>query len=301
MFYEYALEPTVICSWERARYFLDAVGPWKGRFLAKLPKTWARAVLDGLTCGDVEKKRIEAKLEQVIRNRCFSLRVVGEFRPTISWLDNARAEHARREFRAIIAAVGSGGPPVLDAGSVDESEPLWRVEQGQLVARDSAVIAQAVGHLLAVSRHLLVIDPYFRANHPTKSDVLSACCLVLPPTGSRVDVHAALGGERDPTYDQAKADALRLLPRILPTGLTATVSFWLPRNGGQRLHNRYLLTEVGGVQFGDGIERGAAGQYDRVSIVEDPSRIQIWNDFMGAVPSFDPAGAPFAVKGTRSR
>jgi hypothetical protein len=301
MFYEYALEPAVISSWERARYFLDAVGPWKGRFLAKLPKTWARAVLDGLKCGDVEKKRIEAKLEQVARGRCFSLRVVGEFNPAHSWLDNARAEHARKAFHAIIAAAGGGGPPVIDATDIDDSEPLWRVEQGQLVARDATVIAQAVGHLLAASRHLLVIDPYFRANHPTKSDVLAACCLGLPPTGARVDVHAALGGDRDPPFDQAKADALRLLPKVLPTGLTATVWFWLPRQGGQRLHNRYLLTEVGGVQFGDGIERGIAGQYDRVSILEDPSRIQIWADFMGTSPSFDPAGAPFTVQGTRRR
>lgn len=301
MFYEYALDPAAICSWERARFFLDAVGPWKGRFIAKLPKTWAQAVLDGLTCGDVEKKRIEAKLEQVRRAQAFSHRVVGDYRTAASWLDNARAEHTRKEFRAIIAATGDGGPPVLDAANVDDSDALWRVEQGQLVARDPNTIAQAVGQLLAVSRHLIIIDPYFRANHRTKTDVLAACCLGLKSAVSKVEIHAALGGERDPTFTQAKADAVLSLPALIPVGVTASVSFWLPRPRGARFHNRYLLTDVGGVQFGDGIERGETGQYDRLSIIDDPSRLQILSTLTAVPLAFDRAGDAFDVVGTRRR
>ena len=40
MFHEYALEPAVLSSWERTRFFLDAFGPWKGRFLAEFPRKW---------------------------------------------------------------------------------------------------------------------------------------------------------------------------------------------------------------------------------------------------------------------
>lgn len=300
MFFEYALDPAVISNWDRARYFLDAFGPWKGRFLAKLPKTWARAVLDGLTCGDVERKRIEERLVRFQTARPFTNRVVAEYPKTNSWVECAKAEHTKNPFRAIISRPGVHQRPVIDAEIVDESEPLWRVEQGQLVSRTPSAIGEALNHLLAVSRRLVFIDPYFRANHSTKCDVVTECCRLLP-SQSQVEIHAALGGDRDPSYEQAKADAAMQLARYIPTGLTAKVSFWLSRPGGQRLHNRYLITDVGGVQFGDGIEKGSTGQVDRLSILDDPSREQLLKDFSELSAPFDRAGPEIAVKGTGRR
>lgn len=73
MFREYAVEPAVISSWERARYFLDAFGPSKGRFLAEFPKGWTGEVYRRLKCPPVEKKRIEEKLSRLDK-RVFSAR-----------------------------------------------------------------------------------------------------------------------------------------------------------------------------------------------------------------------------------
>lgn len=300
MFYEYALDPAVISNWERARYFLDAFGPWKGRFLAKLPKTWARAVLDGLTCGDVERKRIEERLVRFQAARPFTNRVVSDYPKASSWVDCAGAEHTKSPFRAIISKPGAYEMPVIDADVVDESEPLWRVEQGQLVARTPSAIGAALIHLLAVSRRLVFIDPYFRANHSTKCDVVTECCRLLP-SQSQVEIHAALGGERDPSYEQAIADATNQLGRFIPQGLSVKVSFWLARPGGQRFHNRYLITDVGGVQFGDGIEKGSTGQVDRLSILDDTSRERLLRDFSELPAPFDRAGPEVAVKGTHRR
>lgn len=299
MFYEFALEPAVITGWERARYFLEGFGASRGRFLAKLPKTWARAVLEGATCGDVEKKRIETKLEQLVRNRAFSTRVVSDYPAAMAWAERARAEHAKKPFRAIVGA-GEGAAPFISAERVSDDEPLWRVEQGQFVSREPGAFATALGLLIGLSKQLVVIDPHFRANRNVRTEVLAVCAAALGP-GARVDVHAALDYERAPSYAAARSEAETQLPPLIPAGLRVSVSFWNARSPGQRLHNRYVITDVGGVQFGDSIERGGTDQVDRLSILEEESRARIWNDFMGGTPAFDRAGAGFEVVGTRRR
>lgn len=299
MFYEFALEPAVITGWERARYFLERFGASRGRFLAKLPKTWARAVLESANCGDVEKKRIETKLEQLVRNRAFSTRVVSDYPNAMPWVDRAKAEHSKKPFRAIVAA-GEGTAPIIAADKVSDEDPLWRVEQGQFVSREPNAFATALALLIGFSKHLVVIDPHFRANRSPRTEVLAVCSAALGP-GSRVDVHASLDYERAPSYAVARQEAESELPRLIPAGLRVSVSFWNARSPGKRLHNRYVITDVGGVQFGDSIERGGTDQVDRLSIMEEDSRASVWSDYMGATPAFDRAGDAFVITGTRRR
>src|SRR5437867_7976608 len=102
MFYEYALEPSVLSSWDRTRFFLDAFGPWKGRFLAEYPKRWKKMVFDGLNCPDVEKKRITERLASLDK-RVFSPRANGQYEPKRPWIENAELEHQRVPFRAIVS------------------------------------------------------------------------------------------------------------------------------------------------------------------------------------------------------
>lgn len=56
------------------------------------------------------------------------------------------------------------------------------------------------------------------------------------------------------------------------------------------MHDRYLLTDMGGVQFGDSIEGGEPGHEDRLSILDEPSRTQLWNQYLGNPLAFDEAG-----------
>jgi hypothetical protein len=68
------------------------------------------------------------------------------------------------------------------------------------------------------------------------------------------------------------------------------------------LHNRYLLTEIGGVQFGDSVEIGSVGETDRLSILEEKTRVALWNDYVEpATTSFDRIGAAIVIRGTRQR
>jgi len=285
MFYEYALEPAVLSSWDRTRFFLDAFGPWKGRFLAEYPRRWKRDVFEGLNCPDVEKKRITERLQRLDK-RVFSPRANAPYEPSRAWIDNALLEHQRQPFRAIVASLESAEPHVLDASQVDDTCELWRVESGQFVSREPAAFLQAVGLLLDASSRVVVIDPYFRADQDDKTQPLVAFCRHVQGRAV-IEVHFS----EDPrSYEICMRDAARALPRLLPAGMKVTLHCWKEREGGPRLHNRYILTEIGGVKFGDSIELGGTGHEDHLSILDKPSWEKLWDQYAGPTPTFDPAG-----------
>jgi hypothetical protein len=292
MFREYALEPAVISSWDRARFFLDSFGPWKGRFLAEYPRHWKRMVFEGLSCPDVEKKRITERVTQLDK-RVFSARTNAPYDGARSWIDNAETEHRRNPFDAIIATVTSGVPHVLDGSEVDDRDELWRVDVGLLLKRDPNAFVHALRLLLGVSRRVVIIDPYFRADQDEKTRPLIAFCSAVPPTAT-VEVHFS---DEVRGYGACMRDATRALPRILPSGVEVTLHCWKERAGGPRLHNRYLITEVGGVEFGDGIEIGDPGHQDRISLLEESSRTKLWDDYAGPSPAFDSAGVSMTFRG----
>ncbi len=295
MFYEYALEPSVLSSWERVRFFLDAFGPWKGRFLANYPRRWRRMVYDGLRCGDREKKRIEERLAS-LDERVFSHRAGAAYDGSKSWVENAKAEHARLPFRAIVAEGGSG-EHVLDAEAVDDQNALWCVQPGQLVSREAATFVAMLTLLLRASKRIVLVDPYFRADQDDKTRPLAAFCEALSGSSALLEVHVS---DAKRSYSLCMQDAARALPGVLPPGSKVLLRCWREKRGGPRLHNRYVLTDVGGVQFGDGIEVGDIGQEDRLSILEEPSRARLWEQYTGASPSFDEAGAPREFVGADS-
>jgi hypothetical protein len=294
MFYEYALEPALLSSRDRVRFFLDAFGPWKGRFLADYPRKWKRMVIQGLDCPPVEKLSIIERLRE-LDDRVFSARTNFEFDGTRSWLENARAEHQREPFRAIIAAAPSTTSYELNGATVDERDPLWRGQTGELVPREPAAFVSALGLLLRKATRVIIVDPYLLSDTDDKTRAVCAFCEFVHGRAS-VEVHCS---DSAVSYDHCMRTAERALQRVLPLGVEVRIHCWKERPGGRRLHNRYLLTDIGGVKFGDGIEHGGTGQNDHLSILDDASFKALWNDYLGDQPAFDAAGPPRTFVGKR--
>lgn len=291
MYFEYAIDPAALNNWERVRYFLDALGPWKGRLIAKYPKNWLRRVYESLNCPDVEKSRVEVRL-RALDKRVFSSRSNAVFNGDRTWIDNALEEHGKRPFRAVVASSPSAQGFVLDASEVDESHPLWHVEQGQVLSRDPAVFADAVSLLLSVSSRVVFVDPYFKSSDHEKRQAVIALLQATPIlTIEIVASNAALD------HTEAHRSAASVLPRWLPAGRSVVLSCRQQKGNGPRLHNRYLLTDVGGVQFGDSIEAGALGETDRVSILGDGEHKRLWQEYTGSPLCHDEFGSPLKVTG----
>ena len=109
MVYEYALEPELVASWHKdrmkCRFFIDNFGFGTGRVVSDYPKEWAETVWKIFKSSYPKATVIQQKqMAQFLRKIA---------RPTVkrpsqlwdskkSWHDNARDEHRRRPFYAIL-------------------------------------------------------------------------------------------------------------------------------------------------------------------------------------------------------
>ena len=67
--------------------------------------------------------------------------------------------------------------------------------------------------------------------------------------------------------------------------LQITLYKWQERPGGQKLHNRYILTGLGGVSFHHGLDTGAEGETDA------SNRLDL-DQYILRCKQYDPASLP---------
>lgn len=289
MFFEYAIAPDVIANAQDARFFLESCRPWKGRFLASYPKTWPDMVL--ARASDGERKAVEVRL-LAAKNAGTFVRRRAVYNESETWLWNAETEHVRSAFRAIIATEDRGLEHVLQASVVDDAQERWRVESGHFVDRDPRKLVEVLRLLLRVSSHVAIIDPYFRADQPHKTAPLVALATALRSATVAFEVHWSDEAESMPSYGHCMRHAERVLPEILPDGVKIALKCWRGRTGAPRIHNRFLVTDIAGVKFGDSLEEGAAGHQDHLSILDEPSRVTLWNQYVVPPGAFAAGGPP---------
>ena len=180
-----------------------------------------------------------------------------DWNPEKDWLTNAEDEHARRPFHAILARSNPRERNfVLEGDSVEDDAPLFQIEKTPSVPRFADEMANLVGPVLRYAKEILLIDPHFgpenkRHRHLMEKLLAEAIHgrdgLLL----ERVEIH---------TSDKADADffrneALRQLPRCIPKEMKVRLVRW-SENLNERFHNRFILTDRGGLSFGDGLDEG---------------------------------------------
>ena len=66
-----------------------------------------------------------------------------------------------------------------------------------------------------------------------------------------------------------RTECQQRLPGIVSEGIQVHIIRWREKDGGEKLHNRPILTDIGGVSFGAGLDDGADGETDEVMLLED--------------------------------
>jgi hypothetical protein len=212
-----------------------------------------------------------------------------EWNPQQSWLTNAETEHFHRPFHAILARTNPHLRDfVLEGDSVDETHPLWNVGIIRVISRTAREMAACVALLLRVSKEIMFIDPHFRPQDlryrrtfkAFLSAVLEKRYGMLP---IRIEIHTgdSLGS------DYFRTECQQRLPSLIPEGIQVHIVRWREKDGGEKLHNRYILTDIGGISFGVGLDDGAAGETDEVTLLEDKTYRFRWAQYMSPEPAFE--------------
>jgi len=254
MLAEFALEPGLLNNWDRFQRFAGLFGVAHGRLIARYPKKWQDLVLASVTCGQVEKHKIAEAL--VRASKSFLLPREHDWNASLPWLDNAVAEHGKRPFAAILAATNPvGHTDIVDATDLDVTALPPKVQAGpsQLVVRTAAEMAAAVRVLLQFSKKIVLMDRNFAPDKARFRDPLAEmllCCLDRFGKPRPVEVELHFGHRILADAPDFKASCEAWLQDVIPIGMRFTVVRW----NHDDLHNRYVLTDRGGVNVGEGLD-----------------------------------------------
>jgi hypothetical protein len=236
---------------------------------------------------DDEKKRIEVALTRLLS--ALSPRY-HEWDEDKVWLDNAIKEHSTRPFCAIIARDNpNGSKAVIRVDDLyEEEEARWRTETQRRIERKATEMAACAEFLLQTAREILFIDPHFNpqrwhCKRPLEA-FLQAVAKRHPsmPKPTRIEIHTGhkSNGTQDSFNDKCKEE----LPPIIPRGMKIRLVRW----DQEHLHNRYVLTDKGGLSFSTGLDEytGRHPKYDDVYLLQQKLYEARWKEYQRESSTF---------------
>ncbi len=317
MICEYALEPELVATWHTSLYFSHFIkhfgfdpddGRATGRVVTQYPSKWKKRVWDAFNSGQpaqyfTARRRIEILLEQLGKIPVRRSDSVWDDQRT--WLENAEEENKRYLFHAILARDNPDNNPQVMRGEDVlpgmDLPSLWRVPREIPVIRTATSMATHLEPMLRCATRILFIDPYFRASEPRWRNPLKEFLKIICDSSREVTLEYHTSGSYDkaPSRDLFFRECKQYLPRIIPRGFTITVRRWKNRNNGEELHNRYILTDIGGVGIPNGLDERDQGTVDiyRLSLETWQQRLKDYG--YASVPKFDfdPEKSAFDLKG----
>ncbi len=208
------------------------------------------------------------------------------------WLENAENENERRPFHAILSRDNPRGlPRVMRQDDILDGTPkVWRAPPGSIVVeRSAASMADSVASMLRSATRSLLVDPNIRPSRPryrySLREFFGLVGIGIPRV--TLELHAGNVAANAPDWDNFRRECERHLPCLVPAHLNLIVRRWTNRDGGERLHNRYILTDIGGVQFGVGLDEGDPGATDDVTRLDTDAYDRRMKDYAVAAPAFD--------------
>ena len=166
--------------------------------------------------------------------------------------------------------------------------PDWEARESESIQRKAQNMADCVAPMLRCATRILFVDPYFRASRPDFRKPLKKFLQVVAPRALEITAELHTSAYKNaPTWDFFQKECKDKLPYILPDGVHITVYRWRNRVEGETLHNRYILTDVGGVSFNNGLDEGDPGTTDDVSRLSAATYAKRWGNYAGPNFAFD--------------
>jgi hypothetical protein len=279
MFYEYAIDPEILSDVSRCHAFFESFRNRSSRLIADVPRNWQQDVFHAInqlpheTCKPVYKKTLKENLKKLLRVNLNRNRGASSNTDNLLWKDFAVNENRDFPFAAIIAA-DSEVEPVQMYGFESllfEYPECWNSNDQQHVERKAAAIVDAMAPLLFVSKSIRLVDPHFSFIRPTWDRYEPVLKELVSRLGqfyfgkgiSSVAIHTS---DKKGSMSQQLEDKTK---RWLPSGIIIEVYHW-PEDV---MHDRFLLTDIGGLYLGHGLDEFAEGKAERVlvSVLENAS------------------------------
>ena len=276
MHYEYAVEPAAIgSSWDTFRYVFEKFGFQKGRLISRFPKKWERLVIEAASdagVGNLARTKLVEKLLQ--GKRTTLIRTGRAYDPALgNWTDNALASHATKPFRGIIAYADRPEDGIIPVAELDEAHSLMVAPTSCDIPRSAADLAGACHLLLLAAREIDLVDPYFHLGIDGEDycSPLEEMMTAMRAAGKEnvcIRIHST-SHNRHPGQLAILQDPQRWVRVNIPTSYELHLYAWEQRPGGEDLHDRFLLSDCGGIMIGAGFAASGAQENAAITLLDD--------------------------------
>lgn len=258
MIFEYAVSPALFSTADRVAMLLLAFGIDQGRLVSDYPKDkWEQFALGSIkrhAVDDFEKRAWQELLISIRKQNGLYRRPDAIWSDKLSWSENAICEHSRMQFKAIVDQARNAKCPEVVVLGVDlVSSPLIRLPASIHVPRRADLMVQATKGLIGVSSNVVLVDRNFRIDNRFLKVIVEFANSLPTKRGPAITqikyITSDAGGL---TVEQLQAECERLLAPDLPDKIS--VKFIFKQKG--KLHDRFVLTERGGLQFSTGLDEG---------------------------------------------
>ena len=275
MLREFAVEPALLGEWNEFRYLHEKFGVQRARMIALFPKKWPRMVYESATgFTEMQRKRLE---EWLARKDKFLVPGGRDYDVADDWLHSAELAHERHPFHAILATTNPRGHEkiLLSHGDPLENEPLFDCSHEDFMPRKPEEFVATSGLLLRCSRQIIFVDPHVRANDRW-GEALSAMfgCIHPEATVRYCSIDSPQGIEKDFRLGELR----KKWPRFIPKGKVLEFIL-LGKDTGMDTHNRFILTERGGIKFAWGLDASNDGSKDVVNVMAEGTHVAMFDEY----------------------
>lgn len=275
MFKEIAIDPAAVStSYRDFIYIIEKFGLHEGRLIANFPSKWKRYVYQLAQQnlgGTVALTKLEVRLRNLSEDTFYGRVRSGEG-CTVNWLAAAIAENEREPFDAIIACQRVEGTAVIAAEDLDGQHVCMLPNRQWNIQREARMMAGLCAPLLSRARHIKLIDPYFDPGLSRFQRPFREFLRYVRP-GAKIEIFRA--------DDQSERYIKQRIEQATQGLLAAGVVVHLFLRPKAEMHNRYILTESGGMYFHTGLDDQGDGNLtmDDAGLLDPDLRMQRWAEY----------------------
>ena len=296
LYKEFAIDPDVMARWEWFLPIHEMFGFENGRLIAEFPGKWRRQVMqkaEQLINEGSNSPMTGIFMIEVLRSEEFRAALYSSGRQpdekAATWLEKAQSQDP--PFDAIVTEnLDEEEEGLLKAELGFWKKSAFKQRRQCRIKRSADELVGAPERLLRKSREIRLVDPYFdpRDNRPfvRMVDFLHEA---RRPGETSIEIYTRPEIRRDGELIKPKkrlAEFSRNLDPELPSGWKVTVH--LLETGSdeesENLHPRFLLTELGGVQYDYGLGEGKGTTV--VTLLDEDFRKQLWEEYSPETTTF---------------
>jgi len=230
----------------------------------------------------------ESRLTELLMFIKSSLKVqrCAEYNGLQTWEDNAFDDHLRVPFDRLLSQAKIGTDQELRLEQFLEGvDEIDKAETNIVVERKAPQMAAAFSGILRLAERIILVDPYFRSKPRywnTLSEFIRTSLDSRPGGPVAIEILYSDGSDQDKRYEAPdKPDVVmnafqEKYPDLYERCDISFVSFNMPTG---KPHNRYMLTNIGGVTSGAGFAEDFNQPNDDFSLLSKKSYEQRWDEY----------------------